>query len=638
MNRLINKRRNIGSPLNENGLPKAIFGAIIGGVASLASGALGASSAKKQQQKAQEIQQAQFDQQLKNQKQQLDLQHQQFEYTKDTQEDAIAKQNVINNQQMQEQGNANALAQQAENTKKLAGFDTAGVMRDFNVFRKGGIVPPTNTLVQQDKTRVATDIPQVVNTTNMGDGSSGLFVEPKKETVTPPVKKKVVTAPAKKEIVKPSEKKVEVKEEPKINPIAVASYGDITGNKYFTRGEDLTRGRDIAEGSTKNSDNREVRKGNEKSSYDKVNHAHDYHNAWIGSEKAAGILAQYGISPEQYKQNLADTEITLFEPDNAAPQLLFFNGKSRSYNGRFTPNKYVQKKAAKLANIEGNNTWKHLLTKDPNGQKGRYVYTTPKAYLHETAHAYSAIPDGEGGFTINEGQTKAINNVLAKSDKDLSKVMSYYKSPQEIQARTAVMRKELHEQGINVNEMHDIKDPKFKKALENSKQNKNVQDLMRMFNDEQLTELLNTVVSTNNGRGKTIARMGGAINAGGQLDIMNQGGKVPLSSTGGEFVGAKHEQGGIEVAYQGNPVAEVEGGEGEHTVHGNPFISSDYLLNPLSGKTFAEDMIKLEKKKGKFEKLMSERPGDFRLKNAIDREQSKIDRLAMLQEQLKQSL
>lgn len=122
---------------------------------------------------------------------------------------------------------------------------------------------------------------------------------------------------------------------------------------------------------------------------------------------------------------------------------------------------------------------------------------------------------------------------------------------------------------------------------------------------------------------------------GGMLDVMNGGYEKPLSSTGGEFIGNKHETGGMEVMMNGKPVAEVEGGEGQHNIQGQPFISSDSIRNPFTGNTIADDMIRQEKKKGRLEKAFSKRPNDNLLANSIKLTNDKIEGLAQLQEELK---
>src|SRR5574343_488385 len=66
-----------------------------------------------------------------------------------------------------------------------------------------------------------------------------------------------------------------------------------------------------------------------------------------------------------------------------------------------------------------------------------------------------------------------------------------------------------------------------------------------------------------------------------------------------------------------------------------PFVSSDRLVNPATGMTFAQEMSKLETEKAKYEKLLQERPDDLALKNAIAKIEKQIDNLAMQQEQMK---
>src|SRR5574343_50837 len=132
-------------------------------------------------------------------------------------------------------------------------------------------------------------------------------------------------------------------------------------------------------------------------------------------------------------------------------------------------------------------------------------------------------------------------------------------------------------------------------------------------------------------QGVTSPQMG----MGGSLIKYMNGGAVPLSSTGQMVVGNSHEQGGVDLMKQGQPIAEVEGGEVINQAMNQPFVSSDRLVNPATGMTFAQEMSKLETEKAKYEKLLQERPDDLALKNAIAKIEKQIDNLAMQQEQMK---
>lgn len=112
----------------------------------------------------------------------------------------------------------------------------------------------------------------------------------------------------------------------------------------------------------------------------------------------------------------------------------------------------------------------------------------------------------------------------------------------------------------------------------------------------------------------------------------NNGGAVPLSDTASLMVGNSHEQGGIQLPEMN---AEVEGGEVVNQVNDQPFVSTDSLINPKTGNTFAEDMAKLEREKAKYEALMKERPSDRTLANVILKTETEIAVLAKEQEQLK---
>lgn len=107
------------------------WGTVIGGVVGAAGGLFSGLSAKKAKKQQDDLQQQQFERQF-------DLQQEQFDFQKRQANIALASQIDAQKMQADTINNANALAMQAENTKKLAGIDTAGTLRDFNIFKNGG--------------------------------------------------------------------------------------------------------------------------------------------------------------------------------------------------------------------------------------------------------------------------------------------------------------------------------------------------------------------------------------------------------------------------------------------------------------------------------------------------------------------
>jgi hypothetical protein len=87
---------------------------------------------------------------------------------------------------------------------------------------------------------------------------------------------------------------------------------------------------------------------------------------------------------------------------------------------------------------------------------------------------------------------------------------------------------------------------------------------------------------------------------GGKLSNYNFGGKVNPSANLKEFIGKKHEQGGINVGTNGvqhssKPIAEVEGGE----TMKDGYVYSDSLMNPKTMNTFAGDSKIIDNKYNK---------------------------------------
>lgn len=94
-----------------------------------------------------------------------------------------------------------------------------------------------------------------------------------------------------------------------------------------------------------------------------------------------------------------------------------------------------------------------------------------------------------------------------------------------------------------------------------------------------------------------------------------------ISSTSFKSNGSKHSNGGHEVKLP------------EGTM-----IASDQILNPLTGKTFAKDIEKQERAKGKMEKRLKNRPNDRFIKEGVKLAGSKADKLFNMQETLKENL
>lgn len=124
--------------------------------------------------------------------------------------------------------------------------------------------------------------------------------------------------------------------------------------------------------------------------------------------------------------------------------------------------------------------------------------------------------------------------------------------------------------------------------------------------------------------------------------IPQSGGNLhPISSTGAMVSGNTHEQGGVQMNNNGQPV-ELEGGEGVHTLpNGEQLVSSNSLPSPnpvideagqMRLQTIAENMLKLEIEKGKFEKLAEKRPFDSNIKNVLAKLDKEITALAKEQE------
>ncbi len=122
--------------------------------------------------------------------------------------------------------------------------------------------------------------------------------------------------------------------------------------------------------------------------------------------------------------------------------------------------------------------------------------------------------------------------------------------------------------------------------------------------------------------------------------VPTQGGVIqPVSSTGSVALGQTHDEGGIKYA----PNIEVENKEGIHNVDNNMVVSSNVLKNPLTGKTFASEMVGLEKQKGDLElnlkKELDKSKGkstytSIMLKKRIDELEVKIGELYEQQEAL----
>jgi hypothetical protein len=122
--------------------------------------------------------------------------------------------------------------------------------------------------------------------------------------------------------------------------------------------------------------------------------------------------------------------------------------------------------------------------------------------------------------------------------------------------------------------------------------------------------------------------------------VPTQGGVIqPVSSTGSVALGQTHDEGGIKYA----PNIEVENKEGIHNVDDKTVVSSNVLKNPLTGKSFASEMVGLEKQKGDLEidlkKELDKSKGkstytSIMLKKRIDELEVKIGELYEQQEAL----
>lgn len=108
--------------------------------------------------------------------------------------------------------------------------------------------------------------------------------------------------------------------------------------------------------------------------------------------------------------------------------------------------------------------------------------------------------------------------------------------------------------------------------------------------------------------------------------VYKQGGSLnPISSDTKLAVGRSHEQGGIKMSED----AEIEGGEtvvdkGDHTL-----VVSDNLVNPITGRTFAKDDLRLAKLARKYEGATTQLA-----KNSLKHIQAKREALHGLQQQM----
>lgn len=108
--------------------------------------------------------------------------------------------------------------------------------------------------------------------------------------------------------------------------------------------------------------------------------------------------------------------------------------------------------------------------------------------------------------------------------------------------------------------------------------------------------------------------------------VYKQGGSLnPISSDTKLAVGRSHEQGGIKMSSD----AEIEGGEtvvdkGDHTL-----VVSDNLVNPITGRTFAKDDLRLAKLARKYEGATTQLA-----KNSLKHIQAKREALHGLQQQM----
>lgn len=94
-----------------------------------------------------------------------------------------------------------------------------------------------------------------------------------------------------------------------------------------------------------------------------------------------------------------------------------------------------------------------------------------------------------------------------------------------------------------------------------------------------------------------------------------------ISSRSFKSNGSKHSNGGHEV-----------------NLPEGTMIASDQIINPLTGKTFAKDIEKQERSKGKMEKRFKNRPNDRFIKEGIKLAGNKADKLFNMQETLKENL
>lgn len=110
---------------------------------------------------------------------------------------------------------------------------------------------------------------------------------------------------------------------------------------------------------------------------------------------------------------------------------------------------------------------------------------------------------------------------------------------------------------------------------------------------------------------------GGELNS--HYNIKAEGGDLkPIASNTSLAVGNKHEQGGIDLITNNQPLAEIEG---EEVINGSKVYSDRLKVSP--GKTYAMVAQKLGNKKGNIEKNINET--DSRSKNSAKRMLSHID-------------
>lgn len=138
---------------------------------------------------------------------------------------------------------------------------------------------------------------------------------------------------------------------------------------------------------------------------------------------------------------------------------------------------------------------------------------------------------------------------------------------------------------------------------------------------------------------------------GGNINAINGGTDIDTSSTGQVFKGNTHSEGGIDIAKGMQPIAEVENGEVQENVNGQPFIFSNILLNPQTKRMFAQDALEVSMQKGELEdkgnkladkigkrKFISEeaKNGLKIYEQAIEGKNRTLAELASLQEQVKE--